>query len=119
MTDNPPAQPLLVSAELTEGQCREVRLDPSQRESPSLIILRHQGQLYAYMNVCPHLRVPLNWRPDGFWTLDRSALMCAMHGALFQPTTGLCTSGPCVGRSLKSRTVFEDDRTIWLAPGKR
>lgn len=106
----------MASADLGEGQAFELPPDPSAPEGTTLFLIRWQGQVYAYTNACPHLRVPLNWRPNGFWNLNHSALICAMHGALFEPATGLCTHGPCYGRSLEAHPVIESDGAIWLPP---
>lgn len=82
-------------------------------DETTLVVLRYRGQVYAYRNVCPHRRVPLNWRPDGFWNLERTSLMCAMHGALFAPETGECLQGPCVSRHLEPVLVLEQDGVIY------
>ncbi|GAB3446351.1 Rieske (2Fe-2S) protein [Insolitispirillum peregrinum] len=106
--------PLLPSAELPEGIAREIPLPGSAGDPQSLIVLRHQGQVRAYRNLCPHLRVPLNWQPEGFWNPERTALMCAMHKALFNPVSGECTHGPCFGRFLESVAVHEQNGIINL-----
>ncbi|MCK6371897.1 MAG: Rieske (2Fe-2S) protein [Gammaproteobacteria bacterium] len=68
------------------------------------ILVRRDGQLYAYANVCPHKGHPLNLADDDF-LVDLAGqgklLRCASHGALFVPENGLCVSGPCSGRSLR------------------
>jgi nitrite reductase/ring-hydroxylating ferredoxin subunit len=111
------SQQTLPSAELADGQAREITDGPDGAPGAvSAFVLRYQGQVFAYRNVCPHQRVPLNWQPDGFWTLDRTALQCALHGAQFQPDTGECISGPCVGRALEPLAVSERDGMIYLTP---
>lgn len=113
-----PAQPgprrLLDSTDLPEKGSKEVVLTPGDRDGSSVVVIRFEGRVYGYRNLCPHLRVPLNWRPDGFWTMDRTALICAMHGALFHPDSGKCYHGPCSGRSLESIALCERDGAIWL-----
>jgi nitrite reductase/ring-hydroxylating ferredoxin subunit len=34
-------------------------------------------------------------------------LVCATHGALYQPDSGLCIAGPCRGARLKAITLAE------------
>ncbi len=63
-------------------------------------IVRKNGQTYAYANVCPHRRHPLELDPHAFLVDDGKLIRCASHGALFCPETGACLVGPCVGRSL-------------------
>lgn len=53
------------------------------------------GQYYAYRNHCPHIGSPLDWLPDQFFSDDGENLLCHTHGALFDPATGDCLSGPC------------------------
>jgi len=53
------------------------------------------GKIYAYRNHCPHAGSPLDWLPNQFFSDDGQALMCHTHGALFDPITGDCISGPC------------------------
>jgi len=63
-------------------------------------IVRWQGDVYAYANTCPHAGHPLNLDPTGFFTPDQAQLICSSHGALFDPSTGACTGGPCAGAAL-------------------
>lgn len=56
---------------------------------------------YAYENSCPHTRVNLNWQEEQFFSFDGLFLQCSLHGALFDPTSGVCVRGPCVGEKLK------------------
>jgi nitrite reductase/ring-hydroxylating ferredoxin subunit len=75
------------------------------------ILVRWQGKTFAYTNSCAHLGHPLNFNPDGFFTPDKTLLICASHGALFEPDTGVCVAGPCVGaklQTLKCRVVDDD-----------
>jgi nitrite reductase/ring-hydroxylating ferredoxin subunit len=65
-------------------------------------VVRWQGHVYAYENSCAHAGHPLNMRPDGFFSADQSLLICGSHGALFEPETGVCIGGPCVGASLRA-----------------
>ena len=65
------------------------------------VIVRWQSEVYAYANSCAHLGHPLNLAPDRFFNTDQTLLICASHGALFEPDTGLCVGGPCPGASLR------------------
>ena len=66
------------------------------------VVVRWKGGVYTYANSCAHLGHPLNFDPDRFFTQDQKFLLCGSHGALFEPDTGLCISGPCLGSSLRS-----------------
>src|SRR4051794_23657144 len=63
-------------------------------------VVRRGSDIYAYLNRCPHAGHPLNWKPDTFFSPAGRLLLCASHGALFDPSSGYCVAGPCVGASL-------------------
>lgn len=111
MTSIPAGQFLISSSELAEGAFREVQLDDGDRPV-WLVMTRHQGTPRAWLNVCPHAGRALNWAPDRFLTDERGRLVCAAHGAVFEPDDGRCTGGPCIGASLTGVDVVEDDDEI-------
>ena len=63
-------------------------------------VVRKGGRVRAYLNRCPHAAHPLNLKPHGFLTPDRSLIVCSSHGALFDIDSGYCVDGPCAGDSL-------------------
>lgn len=65
-----------------------------------VFVIRKDGALHGYMNVCPHQGTPLDWKPDTFLTVDKDMIQCATHWALFRIEDGHCLKGPCIGRSL-------------------
>lgn len=72
-------------------------------------VLRRGGHVYAYANVCPHARHPLDAFPEVFLARDGSLIRCGSHGALFVPESGECIIGPCVGARLLSLDARVDD----------
>jgi nitrite reductase/ring-hydroxylating ferredoxin subunit len=68
-------------------------------------VIRYQEQVRAFLNKCPHAGLPLNFKPDVFFAPDAPLLQCTVHGALFDPLTGECVQGPCVGRCLQPLPV--------------
>ncbi len=73
------------------------------------IVLRRNGTYACFANVCPHQRHPLNLAGDDFLTPDADFLRCASHGALFDPATGECVDGPCVGAALTPLACTEEE----------
>lgn len=63
-------------------------------------VVNWHGEYRAYLNSCPHTRVSLNWGPNQFLDPEFQFIQCTMHGAIFEPLTGLCLRGPCLGQSL-------------------
>lgn len=80
-----------------------------------IVLVRYHGEAQAYVNSCPHLRIPLEVMPDRFFDPDRRYLQCSTHGALFRPQDGFCISGPCQGRSLRRVPVVVIDGVVRLA----
>jgi len=62
--------------------------------------VRHRGLVHAYLNVCAHQQVELDWIPGAFFDADGQTLVCSLHGAQYVPDTGHCVGGPCAGAAL-------------------
>ncbi len=78
---------------------------PDARE---IFVVREDGQVFGYVNSCPHLGTPLNWDGDRFISDDSGLILCATHGALFEIEDGDCVSGPCAGQALEAVAVKLD-----------
>lgn len=87
--------------DLTHGQSKKFKVRRGTREFEAMLV-NYEGNLYAYVNRCPHVGITLDWIDNQFFTVDSRYLMCANHGAVFEPPTGECIWGPCVGASLES-----------------
>ena len=70
-----------------------------------VVVVRHGGRLFGYINSCPHQGTPLETFPDRFLTRDGAQLICSTHGARFRVEDGFCTEGPCKGRRLRPIAV--------------
>lgn len=88
-----------LDTELSDGAAVGREIGDGTRTLP-VILVRGGGQVRAYLNSCPHAGVRLDWRPDDFHDYSGEYLLCAMHGALFEPSTGFCVAGPCRGARL-------------------
>lgn len=58
-----------------------------------LLVLRAGGTWRAYVNVCPHQYLPLNYRGERLLSADGAKLMCTAHGARFDIHTGAAIEG--------------------------
>ena len=80
-----------------------------RQEKPfRLVVFRHQGQVFAYVNGCKHFSgTPLNPNNIGnFLDPKEPALIrCGVHGALFRLETGECIRGDCEGEFLDAVPV--------------
>jgi nitrite reductase/ring-hydroxylating ferredoxin subunit len=77
------------------------------------LVKNSQGQWVAYKNSCPHQYLPLNWNSHQFLDKNSEFIVCAMHLALFDPNSGICLSGPCVGKFLTSLPIKIVDNVLW------
>ena len=73
--------------------------------------------MHGYLNRCAHVGVELDWE-GSFFTRAGDLIMCARHGATYQPDTGLCVGGPC--RTAASRRWMQerDGAVYWRPAGK-
>ncbi len=86
--------------DLSHGQSKKFTLRRGGRDFEAMLI-NCQGNFFAYINRCPHIGLTLDWVDNQFFTVDSRYLMCANHGAVFEPSTGECVWGPCVGACLE------------------
>jgi nitrite reductase/ring-hydroxylating ferredoxin subunit len=76
--------------------------------------IRHRGRVHAYLNRCAHVPIELDWQPGKFFDFTGLYLVCAVHGALYDPRTGACEGGRCEGRGLKPLQVVERSGSVFL-----
>lgn len=81
----------------------------------SLLLYRDGERVHGWFNLCPHAGRRLDWAPGQFLKTAEGLLVCAAHGAGFDPASGLCVSGPCRGDSLRAVALSVDAEHIALA----
>lgn len=101
---------LCALSEITSGAAREFKLTSGE----NIFVLNSAGTIYAYVNSCPHARLPLNFLPDKFLDFDRKLIQCSNHMALFEIHTGECVAGPCIGSRLTPVEITTKDESLWL-----
>lgn len=79
-------------------------------------VVRYDGAPYAYLNRCAHMPIELDWAEGEFFESGGAYLMCATHGAIYAPETGVCAGGPCRGGRLRPIVVVERDQQIFWQP---
>ncbi len=99
-------------ADIEDPGCREFEIGDGDWPFRGFVV-RRGNEVYAYQNYCVHVGHPLNWMPNGFLTRDRSAIICASHGAMYEIESGLCVAGPCKGKSLRQVSVEIRDGVIY------
>lgn len=101
-------------ASLAHGQARTFTFDDGEHEGRGFVlVLRWEGgagqepELVAYRNRCAHVAFDLDMGTGEFWSAKLGRIYCRTHGACYEPRSGICDRGPCVGRGLER---FEVER---------
>ena len=55
----------------------------------------------------------MDFVPNRFFDASGQWLICATHGAMYQPQTGACRSGPCRGGLIKIAVSEQDGLVHW------
>lgn len=99
--------------ELEDPGCREFTIGEGDWPFRGFVV-RKGVDVFAYQNFCMHAGHPLNWSPNKFLTKDKTAIICASHGATFDIETGECTGGPAAGRALRPVKAEVRDGTVYV-----
>lgn len=104
-------------SELSEGETRVFEILWGERIREAFV-LRYDGAVYVFLNECPHWSVELDLGDGHFFDPALDRIYCKNHGALFFPRSGLCETGPCLGRSLiRLHSEFRNNIVeIWPEP---
>lgn len=88
-------------------------------EAATGFVVRYGGKAYAYLNRCAHVPTELDWQEGRFFESSGEFLMCAVHGAVYRPDSGVCTGGPCRGGRLRPIAVVETGGKVYWQPDER
>jgi nitrite reductase/ring-hydroxylating ferredoxin subunit len=106
---------ICASAELVDGG-DGVRFEVTrQGEGLPAFVVRWRARAFAYINECQHQSTELDWNAGDFFDESKLYLMCATHGAIYEPDSGLCVAGPCHGARLAAVEVSERDGGVFCA----
>ena len=107
---------LCSSASLVEGGTAQV-FDLREWGQPARgFVLRFEGRVVGYLNRCAHVPAEMDWQPGRFMDDTGRWIICSIHGAVYDPASGRCVTGPCAGRSLTPLTVGEHDGQVHWYP---
>jgi nitrite reductase/ring-hydroxylating ferredoxin subunit len=87
--------------ELLHGMTKKFHLK-CHGETVEGLLVNYGGDIFAYLNRCRHIPLSMDWMDNQFFTEDKRYLLCANHGATYEPTTGECVWGPCFGAFLQA-----------------
>ena len=104
---------ICASAELEEGRAGvRFPLAAGAESGPGGFAVRYDGAVCAFVNRCPHMGTELDWQPGEVFDESGLYLVCATHGAIFEPQSGRCIAGPCRGASLQRIATVERDGKV-------
>jgi nitrite reductase/ring-hydroxylating ferredoxin subunit len=86
--------------ELEDPGCREFEIGDGDWPFRGFVV-RQGENIFAYQNFCAHAGHPLNWSAHKFLTKDKTAIICASHGATYEIESGNCFAGPGSGKALR------------------
>jgi nitrite reductase/ring-hydroxylating ferredoxin subunit len=99
------------SRDLGEAETLKFRLPGGIDEG---FLLRREGRVTAYINICPHWGVPLDYADNRFYEPRAGRIICRNHGAEFEPDRGQCVAGPAKGDHLHLLPIREENGVIFL-----
>lgn len=109
---------LCASAELVERGLAHVFDVLHYRQPARAFALRFDGQVVAYLNRCLHVPTEMDWQPGHFLDGEREHIICAIHGATYEPAQGRCVGGPCGRGKLTAIKVIERDGEVYWYPSR-
>lgn len=105
---------LCAASDVRPGVPKGVFFGPENARFHALVLQSKDG-IRAYVNLCPHFRIPLNGG-DGPFLRAGDILWCRYHSAQFREEDGFCIDGPCKGGRLEPVPVLiEADGTVRIA----
>jgi nitrite reductase/ring-hydroxylating ferredoxin subunit len=88
------------------------------RQPARAFALRFDGRVVAYLNRCVHVPAEMDWQPGEFLDSDKRFILCATHGAAYEPSDGRCVGGPCGRGRLTAIQVQERDGQVYWYPSR-
>ena len=85
--------------EIAPGKSKKFVLKVGRHEVECFVV-NWKGEHHAYVNKCRHIAMSLDWVENRFFDEDGCYVLCATHGALYEPDSGECISGPPFGKRL-------------------
>ncbi len=88
------------------------------RQRATAFVMRFDGRVVAYLNRCVHVPTEMDWQEGKFLDGDRKFIICSIHGATYDPHSGRCVGGPCVGGRLTALRVEEHAAQVYWYPSR-
>ena len=112
------ALPLCASADLAERGPALLFDVLLHGEPVRAFALRFDGVVVAYVNRCLHVPMEMDWESGQFFDREQRFIVCATHGAEYEPADGRCVGGPCGRGRLTAVAVAECDGQVCWYPSR-
>ena len=113
-----PEEWVCASATLADGGKAQV-FDLLEYGRPArAFVLRFDGAVVGYLNRCAHVPAEMDWQEGEFLDADKRYIVCSIHGATYEPTSGHCVAGPCVRGRLTAVPVREREGQVYWYPSR-
>ncbi len=94
---------------IADGSAREFVFGAG-RQAFSMLVVRANDRVGAYVNLCPHVALPLTYRSPSVVSEDGMRLRCSNHAAEFALDDGCALSGPVPpGSTLEAVPIHVDE----------
>ena len=84
------------------------------RSAFSMFVVRRDEAVWGYLNICPHVSLPLNFREGEFMNETRDRIRCTMHYAEFRIEDGFCIAGAAEKCFLEPVPVVNRDGFLFI-----
>ncbi len=108
---------ILPTKDLKEGKSFKFEIPRPDRKTEAFVV-KWNSKFYAYLNLCRHWTVGLDFDDNDFFDEDKAWLVCKNHGALYEPSTGICQGGPCGGAGLYRVPLVEKEGILYADVAK-
>ncbi len=111
-SETSPSVAVALRGEIEPGETKKFMLSVDGRETECFLV-HYDDQYFAYINRCAHVPMTMDWIDNQFLTEDGRYILCATHGAAFEPNTGECIFGPPCGKFLvRVPLTIDGDRIL-------
>ena len=101
----------LQSSSLSLGDVKMFEI-PENPDRLTALVLRTNKGVYGWLNACPHDGRRLCQDPAYLLKRKTGLIQCMHHHATFDPESGVCDDGPCLGDKLREVKIIEKDGQI-------
>ena len=101
----------LQSSSLSSGEVKMIEI-PENADKLTALVIRTNTGVYGWLTACPHDGRRLCQDPAYLIKRKTGLIQCMHHQATFDPESGVCDDGPCLGDKLREVKTIEKDGQI-------